>query len=81
MRRNFHKRLEQLERISEATPRARGGGFGQLVQASLTMIHESLGVHGIDQQPGESLAATVGRTLGMTGPELREAMGARAYGH
>ena len=79
MRRNFHKRLEQLERISAATQGARDSA--QLVQESLTMVHEFLGVHGIDQQPGESLAATLGRTLGMTGPELREAMGARAYGH
>ena len=74
MRRNFHKRLEQLERISVAAQASRDSA--QLVQESLTMLHQLLEEYRSKQPPGESVAAQ-----GITGPELRAAMAAIAYGH
>ena len=74
MRRNFHKRLEQLERISAATLGERDSA--QLVQESVAMLHQLLEEHRDKQQPGESVPAQ-----GITGPELRDLMAAIAYGH
>ena len=74
MRRNFHKRLEQLERISVAAQGARDSA--RLVQESVAMLHQLLEESRIKQQPGESVAAR-----GISGPQLRDLMAAIAYGH
>ena len=69
MKQQLHRRLAELERVSEA--RARANPPDSEIPAS-EMVQQYLRLRGIERGSTESLAETLARVLGITCRELQE---------
>jgi hypothetical protein len=77
MKQQLHRRLAELERISKAQAPANSPDVGE---SACEKVRQYLHARGIEQGPMESLMETLARAVGITCPELRERLRARALG-
>ena len=74
MKASFHKRLVMLEQAVQS----RQASAEPAPSGHIEMLRERLRVWGVEQQPEESMAMTLGRAMGISGPELRHWLMVRA---
>jgi len=74
MRTTLHKRLQRLEQDVQA----RRASAQPESSDHIEIIRGRLRACGVEQQPEESLAMTLGRAMGISGTELRRRLEARA---
>jgi len=74
MKASLHRRLVRLEQVVQA----RQVNAEPAPSGHIEMLQERLRVWGVEQQPEESMAMTLGRAMGISGPELRHRLMVRA---